>query len=98
METKELKERFIKVWGVILWEYFQKAGHQTCDDTIFRIELDELLEQHADKACKNFGCFIHRENAKAIEGGLEAIKKLPESIDEWFDDWKFVESHLSKQL
>ena len=63
-----------------------------------RIHFEKLLQQYADKECKNFGCFIHRENAKAIECGLSAIKKLPESIDEWFDDWKCIESHLSKQL
>ena len=92
-----MKEKIMEI-DEILNEIERFYAKEFPADMETRIHFEKLLQQYVDGACKNFGCFIHRENAKAIEGGLGAIGKLPNSIDEWFDDWKCIESNLSKQL
>ena len=62
----------------MLWEYFQKAGHQTCDDTIFIIELDELLQQYASE--------VSRERAEEAwnESEIAYLNYKPLSFNEWW--------------
>ena len=78
--AEELKKAFMNDWGKELWDYFEKTANFDKTDIAMRIELDELLKQHAIE----FGKFIHRTNAKAIKNGLDSIKALPESINAWY--------------
>lgn len=75
-------EKFMHDWGATLWAYFDKVGYYDKTDVGMRVELKQLLKQHAKESFKAGEDFGYR----MVDLRVDSVN-TDVAFEDWYSEW-----------